>query len=114
MPTLLYRAYCRSCISLGKIGLQQARLQKEYLALTAKSSSKSKAQLQVVAAQQLQLENDRNDYRESIHALSKSIHPFHIETGESRMGMELQSSLQPHLSVLERLSQCTTNKRSRL
>jgi hypothetical protein len=28
----------------GTIGLQQARLQKEYLALTAKSSSKSKAQ----------------------------------------------------------------------
>jgi hypothetical protein len=89
----------------GTIGLQQARLQKEYLALTAKSSSKSNAQLQVVAAQQLQLENDHNDYRESIHALSKSIHPFHIETGEFQMGMELQSSLQPHLSVLERLSQ---------
>jgi Family of unknown function (DUF6399) len=89
----------------GTIGLQQTRLQKEYLALTAKSSSKSKAQLLAVAAQQLQLENDRNDYRRSIHALSQSIHPFHIETGESQMGIELQSSLQPHLFILERLSQ---------
>jgi Family of unknown function (DUF6399) len=88
----------------GTIGLQQARLQKEYLALTAKSSSKSTAQLLVVAAQQLQLENARNDYRGSIHALSQSIHPFHIETGESQTGIELQSSLQPHLSILERLS----------
>jgi Family of unknown function (DUF6399)/Winged helix-turn-helix DNA-binding len=89
----------------GTIGLQQARLQKEYMTLKAKSSSNSNAQILVVEAQQLQLENDHNDYRESIHALSQSIHPFHIETGESQMGMELQASLQPHLSILERLSQ---------
>jgi hypothetical protein len=89
----------------GTIGLQQARLQKEYLALTTKSSSKSNSQLLAIEAQRLQLENDHNDYRKSIHALSLSIHPFHIETGESQMGMELQVSLQPHLSILERLSQ---------
>lgn len=92
--------------SIGStIGLQKARLQKEYTALNTKSSYKSKAQLLVVETQLLQLENDHNDYRESIHALSQSIHPFHIKTGESQMGVELQASLQPHLSILERLSQ---------
>ena len=89
----------------GTISLQQARLQKEFMALKAKSSSIANAQLLVVEAQQLQLENDHNDYRESIHALSQSIHPFNIETGKSQMEMELQTSLQPHLSILERLSQ---------
>lgn len=89
----------------GTISLQQARLQKEYLALTAKSSSNSKAQLLALAAQQLQLTNDRNDYQDSIYALSQSIHPFHLKTGEAQIGNELQASLQPHLSILERLSQ---------
>jgi hypothetical protein len=88
----------------GTISLQQARLQKEYLALTTKSSSNSKVQLLAVEAQQLQLASDLNDYQESIHALSQSIHPFDLKTG-AQMGNELQASLQPHLSTLERLSQ---------
>jgi hypothetical protein len=67
----------------GTISLQQTRLQKEYVALNAKSSSNSEAQLLVIEAQLLQLENDHNDYRESLYALSQSIHPFDIETGES-------------------------------
>ena len=96
----------------GTISLQQARLQKEYMALTAKSSSNSKAQLLAVEAQQLQLEHDHNDYRKSIYALSQSIHPFHIETGESQMGIELPAQLQPYLSILERLSQTYSPNKS--
>jgi hypothetical protein len=77
----------------GTISLQQARLQKEYLALTAKSSSNSKAQLLALAAQQLQLANDRNDYQDSIHALSQSIHPFDLKTGEAQIGLGATSLL---------------------
>jgi hypothetical protein len=89
----------------GTISLQQARLQKEYADLIVKTSPDSQAQLLIVKAKQLQIEQEHQDYQASIHALSQSIHPFHIETGESHMGMELQSNLQPHLSVLERLGQ---------
>jgi Family of unknown function (DUF6399) len=88
----------------GTIGLQQARLQKEYAALTVKTSPDSEAQLLVVKKKLLQTEKDQQDYQASIHALSQSIHPFYIETGESQMGMELQTQLQPHLSVLGQLS----------
>jgi Family of unknown function (DUF6399) len=122
MPDVFHMLHDFSKSMGGTIGLQQARLQKDYMALTAKLSSKSKSQragqapeatsgetlaalLLAIEAQRLQLEHDHNDYRESIHALSQLIHPFHIETGESQMGIELQASLQPHLSTLERLSQ---------
>jgi Family of unknown function (DUF6399) len=98
----------------GTISLQKIRLQKEYVALNTRaakvcsevaSGKTLAARLLVVEAQLLQIENDHNDYRESLHALSQSIHPFDIETGESQMGIELQASLQPHLAILERLSQ---------
>lgn len=89
----------------GAIALQQARLQKEQVALMAKSSPQSKDLLITVQKQQLQLEMDYKDYQQSLHGLSQAIHPFHINTGESQMGIGLQSHLQPHLSVLERLSQ---------
>jgi hypothetical protein len=89
----------------GTISLQQARLQKEYAGLTVKTSPNSQAQLLVAQKKLLQTEKDHQDYQASIHGLSQLIHPFHIETGESQMGMELPALLQPHLSVLERLSQ---------
>lgn len=92
--------------SLGTaIALQQARLQKEQVALKAQSSPESKAQLKQVQAEHLNIETAYQDYQKSLHALSQSIHPFHIDTGESQLGMELEAHLQPHLSILERLSQ---------
>jgi len=92
--------------SIGKaISLQQARLQKEQVALMSKSSPDAKAQLLAVQAQQLTVTIAHQDYQASLRALSQSIHPFHLETGESQMGMELPARLQPHLSVLEQLSQ---------
>lgn len=87
------------------ISLQQARLQKEQVALIAQSSPESKTQLKEVQAEQLKTETAYQDYQKSLHALSQSIHPFHIDTGESQLGMELEAHLQPHLSILERLSQ---------
>ena len=91
--------------SIGRaISLQQARLQKE-LSLMAKSSPDAKAQLLAVQAQQLTVAIAHQDYQASLQALSQSIHPFHLETGESQMGTELAARLQPHLSVLERLCQ---------
>jgi Family of unknown function (DUF6399) len=87
------------------ISLQQAHLQKEYANLIVKESPDSKTQLLVVEAKLLQTEKAHEDYQASIHALSQSIHPFHIETGESQIGLALQAQLQPYLSVLEQLSQ---------
>lgn len=92
--------------SIGRaISLQQARLQKEQVALMGKSSPDVQAQLLAVQAQQLTVALAHQDYQTSLQALSQSIHPFHLETGESQMGIELPLHLQPHLSVLERLSQ---------
>jgi hypothetical protein len=76
-----------------------------YAGLTVKTSPNSEAQLLVLQKKLLQTEKDHQDYQASIHALSQSIHPFHIETGESQMGIALQAQLQPYLSVLEQLSQ---------
>ncbi len=56
-------------------------------------------------AQQHRLETDHQDYQQSLHALSQAIHPFHLNTGESQLGLELLARLQAHLSTLERLSQ---------
>jgi len=87
------------------ISLQQARLHKEQVALMAQTSPESKAQLKEVQAEYLKVETAHQDYQKSLHALSQSIHPFHIDTGESLFEMELPAHLQPHLSTLERLSE---------
>jgi len=86
------------------ISLQQSRLHKEQVALMAQLSPESKAQLKEVQAESLKIEAAHQDYQKSLHALSQSIHPFHLDTGESLFEMELQAHLQPHLSILERLS----------
>jgi hypothetical protein len=92
--------------SMGRgIALQQARLQKEQLALETKSSPASQDLLMKVRKQQLQLETDHKDYQKSMHTISQSIHPFNIHTGEAQMKLELEGSLQPILAVLARLSQ---------
>ncbi len=46
----------------------------------------------------------------------QSIHPFDLKTGEAQIGNERQASLQPHLSILERLSQtyCPTKSQAAL
>jgi hypothetical protein len=56
-------------------------------------------------AQQQTLETEHQDYLQSIHKLSQAIHPFHIETCEPHLGLELSEALQAPLATLERLSQ---------
>ena len=87
------------------ISLQQARLQKEQVALIAQDSPESKTRLKEVQAENLKIETAHQDYQKSLQALSQSIHPFHLDTGESLLAMELPSHLQPHLFTLEQLSQ---------
>jgi hypothetical protein len=64
--------------------------------------SRKQAQLQ---KQQQTLETEHQEYHQSIHKLSQAIHPFHIETCESQMGLELSKTLKEPLATLERLSQ---------
>jgi hypothetical protein len=92
--------------SMGSaIALQQARLQKEQVALATQSSPASKALLVELQKQQSQVETDHKDYQESLHTISQSIHPFDINTGEAQIKMDLEDSLRPSVAVLERLSQ---------
>lgn len=92
----LLRAFSKS-MGTG-IALQRARLHKQQISASSESAQ------QLIATQLLQVETDHQDYQQSLHALSQAVHPFHIDTGESQMGNELQPHLQPHLSTLERLS----------
>ena len=87
------------------IALGRVRLQQQQKTLMTQSSPHAQAQLIAVQEHQVQLETDHQDYQHSLRALSQSIHPFEIDTGQSKMGIELQDHLQPHLLVLERLAQ---------
>ena len=100
--------------SIGSaLARQQVQLQKQQHALQAKlkadsssaSMAKVKAQITALQAQQQTVETHHHDYQQSLHALSQAIHPFHCNTGESQLAVELPTRLQAHLSTLERLSQ---------
>jgi len=43
--------------------------------------SEVSAQITVLQAQQDKLEIDRQDYQQNLHALSQTIHPFDLNTG---------------------------------
>jgi hypothetical protein len=62
------------------------------------------AKITALQAQQQMLEPDHQDYTLSLHALSQAIHPFHLNTGEPQLALELPARLQVNLSTLERLS----------
>ena len=66
--------------------LQQARLQKEQVGLMAQDSPESKNRLKELQAENLKIETAHQDYQKSLQALSQSIHPFHLDTGESVLG----------------------------
>ena len=100
--------------SLGSaLARQRAQLQKRHQSLAAKRQAVSspqtlvqvEAQIAALQRQQQQLATDHQDYQHSIHALSQAIHPFHLDTGEAQVGLELPLRLQSPLSTLERLSQ---------
>ncbi|MFM7448016.1 MAG: DUF6399 domain-containing protein [Leptolyngbyaceae cyanobacterium] len=99
--------------SLGSaIARRQAHLQKQLQALLAKRQAVSspesitqvESQITTLQAQQQSLATDQQDYQHSLHALSQAIHPFHLDTGESQVGLELPGHLQAPLATLERLS----------
>jgi len=60
-------------------------------------------QITALQAQQHSVETDHDDYQQTLHTLSQAIHPFHLTTGESQLGLELSVRLQAPLSTLERL-----------
>ena len=63
------------------------------------------AQIQDLQNQRQTLEVDHEDYQQSLHTLSQTIHPFSLKTGESQLGLELPANLQAPLATLTRLSQ---------
>ncbi len=73
-------------------------------ASSVESISEVEAQITALQAHQHTLETDHQDYTLSLHALSQAIHPFHLDTGESQLGLELPARLQANLSTLERLT----------
>jgi Family of unknown function (DUF6399) len=91
------------------IARQKVQLQKQQHSLQQKLKEGSSAAIavQIIALQTQQetLERDHQDYQRSLHALSQAIHPFHIDTCEPQLGLELPKPLQSPLARLERLSQ---------
>jgi hypothetical protein len=68
-------------------------------------SSEITAQIFELQTQLQILETNHQDYQESLHTLSQTIHPFSLTTGESQLGLELPANLQAPLATLARLSQ---------
>ena len=84
---------------------QQAVLAKLQTLSSPQGIAEVEAQRTTLSDQQQRLETDHQDYQQSLHALSQAIHPFHLDTGDSQLGLELPLRLQAPLSTLERLSQ---------
>lgn len=98
------------CKSMGtSLARQQMQLQKQEHTLQEQiktnSSPEITTQLQDLQWQQQILETDHQDYQNSLHSLSQTIHPFCLKTGESQLGLELSANLQAPLATLTRLSQ---------
>lgn len=113
LPDVFHLLYALSKSMGSAIARQRVQLQNQQQALLAKLQTVSspeniagvEAQRTTVQDQQQRLETDYQGYQHSLHALSQAIHPFHLDTGESQLGLELPLRLQAHLSTLERLSQ---------
>jgi len=112
LPDVFHLLYALSKSMGTAIARQRVQLQKQHQALQAKLKAVSSpaaisevaAQITALPTQQQTLETDHQDDQQSLHALSQAIHPFHLHTGESQLGLELPSRLQANLNPLERLS----------
>lgn len=113
LPDVFHLLYALSQ-SMGRaIARQRMRLQTQQQALQAKLKTLSSsaaisevaAQITALQTQQQRLDTDHQEYQHSLHALSQAIHPFHLHTGQSQLGLELPPRLQATLDTLERLSQ---------
>lgn len=103
-------AIARQRVQLHK---QQHTLQQK-LKTTSTTAGVPKVEAQITAlqAQQQQLETEHQDYQQSLHQLSQAIHPFHIETCEPQLGLELPAALKAPLATLERLSHSHTPQKN--
>jgi len=113
LPDVFHLLYALSKSMGSAIARNQAQLQKQQNALQQKLKATSsaekvtevEAQITALQAQQKTLETEHQEYQQSIHKLSQAIHPFHIETCEPQLGLELSETLKVPLATLERLSQ---------
>jgi hypothetical protein len=91
------------------IARQRMQLQKQEHTLQEQMkvspSHQGNSQILHLQTQLLSLETDHQDYQESLHILSQTIHPFSLKTGEAQLGLELPAKLQVPLATLTRLSQ---------
>ena len=95
------------------LGRQQARLAKQSQTLKAKwEIAKTEAQkrlleqsLKLLSAQQAKVLQDQQHYRESIRAISLSIHPFDLERQEAQTLSHLETALVNPLEHLRTLAQ---------
>lgn len=120
LPDVFHLLYALSKSMGSAITRQQVQLQKQQQSLQEKLKKTSsaavvtsgEAQMLALQSQAQTLETDHQDYQQSLHALSQAIHPFHINTCEIQMGLELPTVLQTPLATLERLSQTHTPQKS--
>jgi hypothetical protein len=109
VPDIFHLLYGLSKSMGTSLARQRVQLQKQEHTLQEQfkihPSPEITAHIQDLQTQQQTLENDHQDYQESLHTLSQTIHPFSLTTGESQLGLELAAKLQAPLITLTRLSQ---------
>ena len=94
------------------IGRQFAQLKKQHSRLSeqlVKTSSEAKcAEIQEIisqlAAQQQRLQEDQRIYHQSLHAITQTIHPFNITTGDWQLWQDLSTGLSSPLEQLRSLA----------
>ena len=120
VPDVFHLMYALSKSMGTAIARQQVQLQKQQQNLQEKLQAASspavitemEAQTTTLHNQQQTLETDHQDYQQSLHVLSQTIHPFHINTCEPQLALDLPKRLQSPLSALERLSQIHAPQKS--
>lgn len=120
VPDVFHLLYGLSQTMGTAIARQRLQLQKQQHTLQAQlevnrspeSTAETAAQITDLQTQQQTLETDYHDYQQSLHALSQTIHPFQLNTGESQLGLELPANLQTPLDTLARLSQTYAQNQS--
>lgn len=119
VPDLFHLLYGLSKSMGTAIARQRMQLQKQQQNVQERmktTSPQSRAALiaknEDLHHQQQILDSDHQDYLQSLHALSQTIHPFNLHTGESQLGLDLLVHLQPPLAILARLSQTYAQKQS--
>lgn len=101
------------------IGRQFSQLKKQHSQLSeqlTKTGSSAKGveiqgKLEQVAVQQQRLQEDQKTYHQSLHAITQTIHPFNITTGDWQLWQDLSTCLSSPLQQLHSLAmRYNTNK----